>query len=160
MVLEIECDMANNGSLLLHDTPLRGRWEWPRIKERGAAHLFSEPMIPGQILGFDFETGEAYLREPLHEDQHRAAREKLAKVMAIGPAVKPLGKKHPATMHYWIKEAIDSKCVRIVKGELPPKVDGEPQLLFKRPGNDRIDALADAVTKMADSVNKLIAAKR
>ncbi|MBI2480292.1 MAG: hypothetical protein HYV60_17160, partial [Planctomycetia bacterium] len=133
--IEIEIDGHRNEAL--HFRPIRrnvrGRFDLTRETEPLAMMKRGEfPLpIPSQRLGLDLETCEGYVAEPMHDAEHTAIRDvierrgfRLPVAREAFPAV------HVPTWLHWIKRAVDSGLAKIVKGELPSVIEGEPQKSF------------------------------
>lgn len=164
-VLEIEIDGGANESLFFAPLQrrIRGRFDVNRVAEplaRMKARDWPQP-IPGQRLGINLESGEAYLAEPLREPQHAAIRDRVERLGKVGPDSEPFGIVHLPTWLHWLKRAVGSGIARVVKGELPTKIDGEPRRSFihAEPApstNDRLAAAIDANTRMLGELLKTL----
>jgi hypothetical protein len=158
-LIEVEFDTALNANVQFPplQRTLRGRFDVRRMKDPG--RLFSEwpEPIPGQRLSVNFDSGECEVIEPLWNAEFGATRERIeSKGLKISPGRESV-QAQPATLHYWLKELIDTDKVKIVSGELPAKVQGTPQLRFhsqERP--DAVDRLAEAIERQTAAIEKLL----
>ncbi len=161
-VLEIEVDGELNECLffLPIQRRIRGRFDLNRVAEplaRLKSREWPAP-IPGQRLGVNLETGEAYIAEPLRESGHQATLERVERVGKVGPAVEPIANVHLPTWLFWLKRAVESGIARITKGELPKKIDGEPvtEFITRKPvsSNDRLAEAIEANTRVMGELMK------
>lgn len=159
--IEIEIDSPRNEAF--HFRPLgrniRGRFDLTRETEPLAMMRRNEyPVpIPSQRLGIDLETSEGFIAEPLHEPEHLAIRDRIeSRGLSLPPAREAFAAVHVATWLYWIKRAVESGLARVVKGELPSVIEGEPQKSFitKRAEPKTDDRLVAAIERQ----NELMAA--
>jgi len=67
-----------------------------------------------------------YVREPLHDEQFAPIRERvLAKGVSLEPAIQTFETIDLASWLFFIKRAVEAGIAKIVKGELPAKIDGK-----------------------------------
>jgi hypothetical protein len=146
-VLEIEIDNARNGGL--HFLPLgrdlRGRYDPARDPEVNARLLLADYPhgVPGQRLGFDPDTGAAYVADALHDAEHKALREKLArKGFALPPEKEELAVQpddRPSWV-YWMRRAVEAGHARLTRGKFPDRIEGKVKKSFvlgERPKDPR-----------------------
>jgi hypothetical protein len=129
---------------------VRGRCLGSRFRDKEERFTMMEewPDVPGQRLRLDTDKGTAAVVEPLQADEHAALRSKLtAKAFAIPQALEEFASAHVPTWLYWMKRAVETKLARIVRGQLPDKIDGTPRKQFLHathvpdPRDRRIDQL-------------------
>jgi hypothetical protein len=165
-VVEIEVDGPHNGSLIFMPASgrkVRGRFVWQRVKEPLAAIPASQwpgnGVIPGQRIGLDLAAGVGFIIEPLHDDEHTAIREKIAREgLALPPARQEFAAAHVPTWLYWMKRAVEGKAAKVVAGEFPATIDGEPKLsFFGNPTPDKRDAI---IEKLIDVVTAMLPANK
>lgn len=152
------------------DRSLRGRFDAQLAarRDKDAGALLSEipDPIPGQQIAVDVETGEAALVEPLHDPRFAAIAERIkARGCKLFPEREPLKIDKPTVLH-WLKQAVTDGQARVVKGELPAKIDGTPKLHFiVQPQASTSDKLAAALDNLAaaqreqtDAITKILTA--
>jgi hypothetical protein len=155
-VIEVEPDTKNNSSF--HFMPIartvRGRFDFRRVTEPQALLLtvkYPEP-IPGQRLGLDLDAGEGFIAEPLHEPAHKGTRATIEKDgFALPPAKEtfPVQKADYPTWLYWLKRAVESGLCKLVRGELPAKIEGKPRKQFiTTPHVDKREKTIDRLTAL------------
>lgn len=146
---------------------IRGRFDVTRaIQTDGeAARLLKswpEP-IPGQVIGIDVESGLGYLREPLHDPEFAAIREKIEKTgQKLEPERQTFPNRHLPTWLHWLKRAVECGAAKLVRGTLPETIDGEPEYTtpFARSMQTRKDPttrLAEAMERQGDLLAKVLA---
>jgi hypothetical protein len=161
--LEIEVVGPHNENLFFRPLgrTVRGRFDLNLVKEplaRMKVVDWPQP-IPGQRIGVDPVAGEGYIAEPLHDDEHRAARERIA---ARGQSLPPAREAFPAvdvaTWLWWLKTAVERGLARIVKGELPATIKGPVQrsFLLAAPRETREDKLVTALERQNQLIEKLL----
>jgi hypothetical protein len=162
-LIEIEVDGPRNDCLYFQPaaTRIRGRFDMNRVAEpnaRAALNVWPEP-IPGQRIRVNVSTGESFIIEPLYEQQFRRIREKLEKKSMQLPAESVPIKESLATVLFWVKRAIESGYARLVSGELPKHVDGEPKKTFNfTPPVDPVAKLAVAIEEQTKTISELLRA--
>ena len=169
-LLEVEIDSARPANANLHFLPLRrsvrGRFELSRVCEPHA-HNPSGPLaepVPGQVIGINFKTGCGYIREPLRHADHEEMRERLAKSALRSPKRREeFATIDLPTWLHWLKRTVESGVAKIIVGELPATIEGEPKLDFirprrKDPRDKMLDRLASVVEEQSKQIDKLIQA--
>jgi hypothetical protein len=159
-ILEVEVDGPCNESLYFQpwQRKLRGRMDLQRVK--GPTHNIIDDWpkpIPGQRIVLNLDTAEAQIVEPLHDPEHEVTRERIkARKYKLGPAVEPLaGQQHLPTLLHWLKRAVESGIVKIIRGTIPDTIDGKPQLSFITGSEPNTgDRLADAMQRQTEALNK------
>lgn len=133
MKLEIEIDGKENECL--HFRPLqrsiRGRFDFARLREpmSGVMRSAWPEAIPSMRLGI--EGADGYLLEPLYNDEHKQAREKIELAgMKLADERETFANIDLPTWVFWLRRAIESGIAKIVSGKLPDRVEGTPQLSF------------------------------
>lgn len=166
-IVEIEIDGPQNQSHYFRPMQerIRGRFDAQRLLQRddGAGRLAREwpDAIPGQRLLLDFDSGNAYLTEPLHDAEHAALRAKIeAKGFTIAERRRELPAVDVVTWAYWMASAVSAGVARIIRGEIPDKLDGEPQTQFivKRQ-QDPLERLAAAVEQQNELMLRMLKGK-
>ena len=166
--LEVEIDTPNNQGvyfLPLRQT-LRGRLDWSRVPQRDVGRLHAWVQagpIPGLHLGLDLETGTGYIVDPLvaESEHHRAVLDRIDREgMKIPSEAREKIQCHPATWAYWLERLVDDGQARLIRGEWPRDLEGDPQREFGvyRP-RDPADRLADAVEKQNGLIMELLGAR-
>lgn len=158
--LEIEIDGPHNEAL--HFAPIqrsvRGRYDLLRVGEPMAKIAAQQwPIVPSQRLGIDPD-GNGYLFEPLHEPEHGAVRDKIAKLgMRLEERVQHFPDIHLPSWLFWIKQAVASGIARVTKGQLPETIDGEPRknFILAEPEPTNTDKLTTALTEQTAAFNRL-----
>jgi hypothetical protein len=157
-VFECEIDTQNppNGQLTflpLGGRVIRGRFDFNRDSQPLAKlHVAEFPKgIPGQRLGIDFDSGEAWVAEPLHLPEYKAERDRILKRGLGLPKERdtiPVQPADYATWVYWLNRAVEAGIARIVKGKLPEKVEGKIRKSFvtPEPKRDRRDVTNEKLT--------------
>lgn len=159
-MLEIEIRSANNEGLFFFPLrrKLRGRLDCAKLRGRSAADLRDKfpDAIPGVVVGFDGTS--AYVRDPLHDDEHRAVRAKLvAAGYRLGPAREEFSNVDSATWAHWLNRAVEAGYAKVLSGKLP-EVNGTPKLaaIVRQSREDVIDKLVSLVASLvpADKLKK------
>jgi hypothetical protein len=89
--------------------------------------------VPGLVLGVNLATGEKYLRDPIHDPEHRAVQQRIAKYgFQLPPERETFESESLATWIFWLHKAVTAGLARVIKGELPPldTLEGEPRRHF------------------------------
>ena len=166
-VIEIEIDGERNQSHYFRplQQKIRGRFDPTRLQkfDDGAGKIAREwpQPIPGQRLRLNPTDGTAAIVDPLHEDEHADTRERIErKGYRLPVAMKTFEAVHVPTWAYWMRSAVDAGCARVLRGELPDEIDGEPQTSFvvtRR--KDPMERLAEAIEKQNELMLQLLKAK-
>lgn len=126
---------------------IRGSFDLTKSRETNAIVEFQKwgGPIPGQTIGISAE-GFGFIREPLHEPQYAAIRERIEKRLnkRLEPDVQMFEQIHVPSWLHWLKAAVDAGLARIVKGKLPDTIEGTPQMNFVT-GDDNT-SIADKLT--------------
>lgn len=161
--LEIEIDAPQNQSLAFRPLPgvsIRGRFDLNRLAEPMARLKTQEwPVpIPGQILGID-PSGDGYVREPLHNAEYAAIREKIErKGYRLAPAVEEHANVDAESWVYWMARAVQSGVAKVVSGKLPATLPTNPRRNYIHAVQvNRTDRLADAIERQTAMFEKLLA---
>lgn len=160
--VSIEIDDADRD---LYFAPLgrrvRGRVDPARVtkKNADAARLMSEwPVVPGQVLGYDFASGCGFISEPLHTEEHASVREHIEKKgFGLEPEKQVFQGQHAATWVYWMSRAVESGMAKVVSGAFPSKLDGEPRkrfLVAEQPSTT--DKLVAVLERQAELIEALL----
>jgi hypothetical protein len=160
-VIELEYDSETNGSY--HFRPamksIRGRFDVNRTTDAGVLRKRFPRAIPGQRLGFNFATGECYIREPLHDAENAAIRKEVEKTWAVEDE-KQTFPVDAATFVYWTKEAMKAGKLRVAAGQYPKQVAGEPQKHFRFAQEEsEISQLKNEFRRLGDLLEKALARK-
>lgn len=129
--IEIEIDGPRNERLYFRPLQrnIRGTFDMNKVPEpmaRIAATEWPTP-IPSQRLGIDPD-GNGYLREPLHNPEHAALREKITRQgQSLEPAVQEFANIDLPSWLFWLKRAVDSGLAKLISGKLPLKIEGTPR---------------------------------
>ncbi len=161
--LEIQIDGPHNECLSFRPLPgqrIRGAFDFNRCAEpmaRMQTQQWPVP-IPGQILGVD-PSGDGYVREPLHDPEHAAIREKiLKKDKRLAPAVEEFVGIDRESWIYWMARAVQSGIAKVVTGKLPEKLPEKPRRNYILAETvSRNDKLADAIDRQTAVFEKLLA---
>jgi hypothetical protein len=169
--LTVEVDNARNAPLFFGplQSRVRGRFDARRAADNdsGADALkrtFPDP-IPGQRIRLDLANGSAEIIEPLNDPEFQHIREMLEKRgHRIGQG-RQIDSVDVATFAYWIGRSVEAGHCRIIDGELPKSLPGEPQRSFltrRQPSEtdrlaDALDRQTEAFTRLADLMAKVIA---
>lgn len=166
-MIEIEVDSSNRS---LYFAPLnrvvRGAFDFNKVAEPSARLVSSRwpQPIPGQRIGIDPKSGEAWVSDPLHDPGHQATREAIERRgNRLPPAREEFQGVHVASWLHRMQAAVNAGCAKLVKGQFPDKLPGKPIESFLMP--DRPDPaelqlqilgqLAAAVEKLADAVSTI-----
>jgi hypothetical protein len=121
----IEVEVSGLFGRGLHFRPIgrtvRGRMDPNQIQTETGRHLRERwpTLIPGQVLGIDTTSGEKYLREPLHDQEHGSARRLIEKRGRELPKEREtFDSESTATWVYWLKRAVDAGQARVISGDL------------------------------------------
>jgi hypothetical protein len=165
MVKSVEIEIDGQHNEALHFRPLqrniRGRFDLMRIGEPMAKVKASEwPVpIPSQRLGIDRD-GTGYILEPLHEAEFAPLREKIeGQGMRLEPKLQEFDGVHLPSWLFWIKRAVESGLAKIVNGELPLTIEGEPvkNFVIGKREDSPVDKLTAAIERQNVLFEKLLA---
>lgn len=131
--IEIEIDSPTNRGLFFAPLQrrLRGKLDFSRDSEPEAARAVRNwPQgIPGLILGINPASGQAWLREPLH--QHAEVATRLARRhLQLDAEHQSQGQVDVPTWLYWMRRAVDASQARLIQGNLP-SLDAHQQQAVK-----------------------------
>lgn len=153
-MVEIEITSPQQGEVAFYPLRrnLRSRFDARLARDRYLVDRWPIP-IPGQVVGFDAATGDAWIREPLFEAEHEPTRRRIEKLGKALPAAKEVfaGVDVP-TWAYWINRLVESKSATVVSGALPT-VTGEPKKDWFKTEPNRLTKMID---KMLDVLGGLI----
>ena len=127
--IEVEIDDRHNHSFWFRPIQrlVRGSYDYNRHSEPQAkveASKWPGP-IPGQRLGIEPD-GTGFIREPLHDDEHEPVREMiLKKGVTLEPKVQTFDAIDLPSWLFYITRAVEAGIAKVVKGELPAKIDGK-----------------------------------
>lgn len=157
--IEIEIDGQHNEHLRFRplQRSIRGRFDLNRIREpqaRMQSANWPEP-IPSQRIGVDLDSRTGFVVETIH--QHPTLKTRIEQHgMKLAPEREEFTNVDLPTWLFWIKRAVESGLAKVVVGELPERIDGEPQMEFivrrKPDGNDRLAAAIEANTAVLAAV--------
>lgn len=163
-VIEVEVNGKNNNNLFFGPLgrTVRGRFELVNATRHHPAasvltNRWSEP-IPGQRIGIDTDTGEGFIVEPLHEDEHTAIRDRIKKTHKLEPRKQTFTRVHVATWLYWLKRAVDAGLAKVTSGKLPDTVEGAKRDLFIPQHANALDKLSAAIDRQTEMFGKLLTA--
>lgn len=165
--VEVEVCAPNNRQYLFPPTgkTLRGRIDFSTVKsksELSLRDLWPDP-IPGKVIGIN-ESGEKYVREPLHDPENTKTRLTIqSRGMVLEDERENFRSESSVTWLYWLRRAVDSGLARVIKGELPPIDELEPprkrrlhderqpkkDFILSPPEESPLDRLAAAMETMA-----------
>jgi hypothetical protein len=160
--IELEIDGPANECLMFRplERNIRGRLDFTRVREPLAmieSTKWPKP-IPSQRLGID-PAGVGYLLEPLHDAENAVLKEKITKQgKRLEPAVQTFENINLPTWFFWIQRAVESGIAKVVKGELPEKIDGKPRINFVMadPQPSDADKLTAAIERQSALMEKLL----
>jgi hypothetical protein len=161
--LEVEIDGQRNECLSFRPLPgrkVRGRFDINRISEPMARLQTAQwPLpIPSQKLGID-AGGTGYIAEPLHDADHAPIKEKIVKAgMKLAPEIEMFDNIDVPSWLFWIKRAVESGIAKVVKGQLPDKIEGTPRKNFitAAPEAEPIDRMTAALEKQSALFERLL----
>lgn len=160
-IVEIEVSGPKNENLFFGPLMrrVRGRYELARTTQHdGKATSLANRItsaIPGQRIGLNVESGEAYIVEPLRGDDYEALRNKLLKKTRLAPAREDCGKVDLATFVYWLRRLVESNKAVVVVGDLPEQPKGKVKKSFfstERKSSD--ERLAEAIEKQTAAIER------
>jgi hypothetical protein len=159
-LIEVEVDTPTNSNWFFPPMrrSLRGAFDFNRVPEPSGRRAAEFPRaIPGERLTLNVSTGTATLHEPLYDPQHRETRAKIERRgMALQDENHVIEGVHLPTWLFWIANAVKQGTVKIVRGKLPEKIDGTPDLtILSRQAPTKTDAL---LAQMADQNERLTVA--
>ena len=154
--LEIEVDGARNEQLYFRPLgrSIRGRFEFQRVGEPMASVVATSwpSAIPSQIIGID-PSGDGYIVEPLHNDEHAATKDQIEKQgMKLEPKITMFEDIDRVTWQFWLKAAVESGIAKVVSGRLPDEITGTPRLDFI---TDRKPEIEERLTNALEKQNEL-----
>ncbi|MCH8043487.1 MAG: hypothetical protein IID44_07190 [Planctomycetes bacterium] len=153
---EVEIDGPRNNCLafLPLQKRVRGRFDFARETEPQAGVMRGEwpQPIPGQIIGIDGAMG--YIREPLHDEEHADAKEKIeSRGMKLPDEREEFDSIDVVTWAFWLQRAVDAGLARIISGTMP-KIEGEVKMSFFV---ERQPSEAEQLTGLIKTQNELLA---
>lgn len=157
----IEFDTPRNANIRFAplQRSIRGRFDISRDTEPNAGQLrtkWPEP-IPGQRVEYDFENGEGYIVEPLHEQRYAALRERIEALGMKLPKEREAFVLDQATFNHWMAGLIATGDAKLLAGTMPAKVEGKPRTRFHSAEQiDPIDKLAAAMERQAAGQEKMM----
>jgi hypothetical protein len=170
-VVEIEVHGKRGSRLFFHPVgkPLRGHINFREIDSkaiRAKGDKWTKP-VPGKVIGVNLSTGERYIREPLHEPEHRETRAKIEKSNSLPPEKEVYNGETQSTWFYWMRRAVDNGDAVLLKGELPtlasfegekpkPVDDGKPRKNFILPEPEKGISLAEVLERSTAVNEKLL----
>lgn len=160
--VEIEVDGSRNENLIFAplQRSIRGRFDFLRVPEASGKVKASDwpGVIPSQRLGIDPD-GCGYITEPLHDESHKAIKEKIEKAgMKLEPDLATFEGIDLPTWFFWIKQAVESGLAKVVKGKLLDHIDGKPKLdfIFNEPAETPVDKLTVVIERQTAMFAKLL----
>lgn len=154
--VEIEGPLNENLSFRPLQRTIRGRFDWTKCASPDAHRFgikeYGGLPIPGQVLGINPDTGEGFLREPLHDPAHAALADKIKSKGKRLPPTKEEFQAHVPTWLFWIAAAVRGGLARVVTGKLPDEIDEtqvQKDFLFAPAKPSERDRLATALDGMA-----------
>ncbi len=160
-MVEIEITSPQQGEVAFYPLRrnLRSRFDARLASDRQLVDRWPVP-IPGQIVGFDAATGEAWIREPLFDAQHEQTRQRIEKLgRALPPAKEVFSGVDVPTWAYWMNRMVESKCASIVSGAMPT-VDGEPRKDWFKTEPNRLTKMVDKMLDLLGGLVKLTPQQR
>ena len=162
-VIEIEIGDQQNRNVFFAPLGrvLRGTFDLNREKEPTARTLSAKwPLtIPGIRLSLDAKSGVGMVRDPMHDEQHKAVAESIEKnKFSLGVAEERFEGVHIPSWLQQMKFAVDNGSARIVQGKFPNPLPGKPLRSYITPDIEDpterqekiLDKLADALDKLSD----------
>jgi hypothetical protein len=159
-IVEVEVSAPNGRKLFFRPIgrPVRGRINFNDARtpaEFQRAQRWPEP-VPGVVLGINLDTGEKYMRDPIHDDQYTSVRQRILRYgFQLPPANETFDSESLATWVYWLQRAVEGGCARVIKGELPPveSLEGEPRKSFiSNPRRNPNSGMTDALKAMTNAL--------
>lgn len=140
---------------------IRGTVDFRRIADRDPGALLMSRdwgTVPGEVLGIDRD-GKVYVREPLHAAEHKKLKERIGRAgMALQDERTEFENADLARVLWTIKRAVDAGIATILRGRLPDVMPDDPDKRVAVDERDvQINTLVGSVTKLADTVEKLVA---
>lgn len=142
-IVELEVDTPRNSNIWFYPAGgvVRGRFSMSRFGkfEKNALQYADHPLaeLPGQRIIIDFDKRTASIHEPLADAAHERLRRVIEKAGQSIPEHQEFDLTTPdegfcrlSTWCYWAGRAIEEKTARIVRGELPSKLPGQPRKKF------------------------------
>jgi hypothetical protein len=165
-LLEVEINGPLNESYFFPPLrrKVRGCFDPARCVESGAHTLlrtWPQVPIPGERIGVDLESGEGFILEPLHDPKYTPTREHIEKKgRRLAEAKQTYEGIHVATWLHWLKSAVNGGLARVVRGKLPDKLPGKPDLtiITRAPQNEVIERLVEASDRQAAAFDRLASA--
>ena len=122
----IEISIDNPGNRELYFVPLsrtvRGRVVVERIQHKNRFDVMKNwggiPEFEGQILGVNIDTGDGYLREPLHDNPRFMAQLKLHN-QKLGEPVTTWPGVNMQEWMFWMRQAVAKGGAKIIAGSFP-----------------------------------------
>lgn len=105
--------------------------------------------IPSQRIGIDLDSRTGFVVETIH--QHPALKSRIEqRGMRLAAEREEFKNVDLPTWLFWLKRAVDSGLAKVVVGELPKTIEGEPQMEFivrrRADTNDRLAAAIESNT--------------
>jgi hypothetical protein len=111
--------------------------------------------IPGQVLGINFQTGEKYIREPLHDSEQITNKQRIeGRGLKLPPIRELITSESVGTWLYWIKNGVRDGHLKITAGEIPPESEwpDKPRRSFIRNENTPQTGFADAIDRLTAAI--------
>jgi hypothetical protein len=158
--VEITVDGSRNECLSFRPLPgitIRGRFDYQRVAEPLAKLKTEQWPLPivGQVLGVD-ENGNGFIREPLHDAEHGATKQRIEKEgWGLPDEMQTFKGIHIPSWHYWMMRAVESGYCSVVKGELPAKISKPRKNFIVREEPTQQEQTNAVMTRLADVLDKL-----
>lgn len=155
IAVSIEVDSPRCGNALFPpaDKTVRGRFSFQRVAKHSRDALlrhqeWGEHEFPGQVVAVTEDGKVGLVLEPMHEDQHAVARERLAKRgMKLEPSRQefPLADDESRRRWLWaMKRLVDSGVAKVVSGSFPRDLQAPPP----KPSADPLERLTVAIESL------------
>ncbi|MBL9163128.1 MAG: hypothetical protein JNL18_10370 [Planctomycetaceae bacterium] len=158
VAVEFDTPTNSNVNFAPLQRTVRGRFDLRRDPNAGQLlNRWPEP-IPGQLVQYDFASGEGFIVEPLHEERYAAIRERIEALGMKLTKEREAFVLDAATFAYWMAGLIESGDAKLLAGTMPTSVEGKPRTRFHSSEEaDPIDKLSAAIERQTQQQNKLLA---
>lgn len=151
---------------------VRGEFDAARLRSRVSSNIVDRwpEVVPGQIIGIDFDTDERYVRDPLYDDAHVNVRQRVISMGYQIPEMKKVFAGESVSTWVWhLRQLVACGYGRIITGAIPaqelfsdaPKKNfiAEEQEDPNKRLTDVLLALGKAVTHQTQLLEKLATSK-
>jgi hypothetical protein len=159
--VEVDHELGRSLDFFPIGRQLRSRLDFKQMRSEHSAGLlkkFPDP-IPGQIIGINPSLQKGWIREPLHDARYAAMRKQIEKAeFDLAPEITEIANVDVPTWLFWLRRALDAKCVRVLSGKVPQIAEIEGQPRTERFGVQSRDKTIDTLVAQNQKLIELLLA--